>query len=137
MLKVKLSSMRKCPLHCCILKGVIPDERYPLRLHGGEDQYVGEVQVYVNGTWGAFCAGRFYFTSAKVLCRTLGFKTVETVYSINDTETPLFVDGLYCSRYSSNYDFFNCSWYWHTEAYHYCPDGNATAGVVCSDGEHL
>ena len=128
--------MRKDQLHCFILKGVIPDERYPLRLHGGENQYVGEVQVYVNGTWGAFCAGRFYFTSAKVLCRTLGFKTVEEVYSIYDTETPLLVDGLYCSRYSSNYDFFNCSWYWHTEAYHYCPDGNATVGVVCSNGEH-
>jgi len=102
-------------------------------LYGGDDQYSGEVQVYVNNTWGGFCAGGFNFTSADVLCKTLGFKTVEEVYTINTTNTPLLVDGLNCSRYSSNYDLFNCSWYWNTddEQYHYCPCGNATVGIVC------
>jgi len=128
--------MHKIKICMVILKGVVPDRRYPVRLHGGDDQYSGEVQVYVNNVWGGFCAGRVPFSSAKVICKTLGFKTVEEVYIINNTNTPLLVDGLYCSRYSSNYDVFNCSWYFHTddEVYHYCPYGNATAGIVCSDG---
>ena len=115
------------------LKGMVPDRRYPMRLHGGHDQYSGEVQVFVNNAWGGFCAGRMYFSTAKVLCKTLGFKIVEEVYIINNTNTQLLVDRLYCSPYKSNYDLFNCSWYFHTDG-DYCPYGNATAGIVCSDG---
>ena len=119
------------------LKGMIPDRRYPVRLHGGHDQYSGEVQVYVNNTWGGFCAGLISFSTAHLLCKTLGFKIMEEVYNINNTSTPLFADFLYCSgyrsRYISNYDIFNCSWFLHTDDSD-CLHGNETAGIVCSDG---
>jgi len=120
------------------LPAVVPDQRYPLRLYGGQDSYSGELQVYINGTWGAFCASNFYFSSAKVLCKTLGFKTVESNYKINatDASTPIAVDYVYC-YYGIHY-FYNCSWYLHydSETYHFCGD-NSTVGIVCSDGEHL
>ena len=114
------------------------DQRYPLRLYGGQDSYSGELQVYINGRWGGFCASSFYFSSAKVLCKTLGFKTAESNYRIYVTYTsiPIAVDYVHC--YSSIHDFYNCSWYLHhdNETYHFCGD-NSTVGVVCSDGEHL
>ena len=113
-------------------------ERLPLRLNGSEDSYSGELQVYVNDSWGSFCYGRsFYFTTAKVLCKTLGFKTAESLYRINITNAPLAVDRV-SSCYSNLDSFFNCSWTFHREDedYHYCYD-NTTVGVVCSDGERL
>ena len=113
-------------------------DRLPLRLNGSEDSYSGELQVYANGSWGSFCHGRFSFTTAKVLCKTLGFKTAESVYRINltDANAPIAVDWIYC--YSSVDSIFNCSWGFHSEddEYNYCWD-NATVGVVCSDGERL
>ena len=112
-------------------------DRYPLRLNGSQDSYSGELQVYINDSWGSFCYGSFSFTSAKVLCKTLGFKTAESAYRINTTtNTPLMVDGVYC--YSNIDSFYNCSWNFHfdDEDYHFCWD-NATVGVVCSDGERL
>ena len=112
-------------------------DRYPLRLNGSQDSYSGELQVYINNSWGSFCYGSFSFTSAKVLCKTLGFKTAESAYRINvTTNTPLSVDSVYC--YSNVDSFYNCSWYFHfdDEDYHYCWN-NATVGVVCSDGERL
>ena len=109
----------------------------PLRLNGSQDSYSGELQVYINDSWGAFCYSTFSFTSAKVLCKTLGFKTAESTYRINitDTNTPLAVDGVYC--YSSVDSFYTCSWdgiHYENESYHYCWDNN-TVGIVCSDGE--
>ena len=113
-------------------------DRYPLRLNGSEDSYSGELQVYVNGSWGSFCYGSFSFTTAKVLCKTLGFKTAESVYRINITASSalLAVDRVYC--YRALHSFYNCSWIFHTEDedYHYCYS-NITVGVVCSDGKRL
>ena len=112
-------------------------DRLPLRLNGSEDSYSGELQVYANGSWGSFCYG-FSFTTAKVLCKTLGFKTAESVYRINHTDSnaSIAVDWVYC--YSSVNYFFNCSWSFHNEdeGYNYCWS-NDTVGVVCSDGERL
>ena len=112
--------------------------QYPLRLNGSEDSYSGELQVYVNGSWGSFCYGSFSFTTAKVLCKTLGYKTAESAYRINITNSsaPIAVDRAYC--YGNVDTFYNCSWIFHREdeAYHYCYY-NATVGVVCSDGERL
>ena len=111
-------------------------DRYPLRLNGSEDSYSGELQVYINGSWGSFCYGSFSFTTAKVLCKTLGFKTAESVYRTNITTSsaPIAVDRAYC--YGNVDTFYNCSWRFHREdeAYHYCYY-NATVGVVCSDGK--
>ena len=113
-------------------------DKLPLRLNGTEDSYSGELQVYVNESWGSFCYGSFSFTTAKVLCKTLGFKTAESVYRINITtsKAPVAVDRVYC--YGRVDYFFNCSWIFHREDedYHYCYD-NSTVGVVCSDGERL
>ena len=117
-------------------------DRYPLRLNGSQNSYSGELQVYVNDSWGAFCYSGFSFTTAKLLCKTLGFKTAESTYRINitdtdtDTDTPLAVDSVYC-YYRVN-SFYNCSWNFHSddEPYHYCWS-NDTIGVVCSDGERL
>ena len=113
-------------------------DRLPLRLNGSEDSYSGELQVYLNGTWGSFCRSSFSFTTAKLVCKTLGFKTAESVYRINrtDSNAPLAVDWVYC--YGNVDSFFNCSWNFHTEDedYYYCWN-NVTVGVVCSDGERL
>ena len=118
----------------CLL--AVDRDSNPLRLNGSQDSYSGELQVYINDSWGAFCYSTFSFTSAKVLCKTLGFKTAESTYRINvtDTNTSLAVDGVYC--YSSVDSFYNCSWDLHykDESYHYCWD-NDTVGIVCSDGE--
>ena len=111
-------------------------ERYPLRLNGSQDSYSGELQVYINGSWGSFCYGSFSFTTAKTLCKTLGFKTAESAYRINitNTNTTLAVDRVYC--YSNVDSFYNCSWRFHfpNDSYHYCYSSD-TVGVVCSDGE--
>ena len=113
-------------------------DRYPLRLNGSQDSYSGELQVFVNDSWGAFCYNGFSFTTAKLVCKTLGFKTTESIYRINitDTDTPLAVDYVYC--YGRRDSFYNCSWNFHSddEPYHYCWN-NDTVGVVCSDGEHI
>ena len=118
-----------------LLKAVDRDSN-PLRLYGSQDSYSGELQVYINDSWGAFCYSTFSFTSAKVLCKTLGFKTAESTYRINvtDTNTTLAIDGVYC--YRSVDSFYNCSWdlHYEDESYHYCWD-NDTVGIVCSDGE--
>ena len=118
----------------------VDSDRPPaLRLNGSQDSYSGELQVYINDSWGSFCYGSFSFTTAKVLCKTLGFKTAESTYRINLTESaaPLAVDWVYC--YRSLDSFYNCSWTFHREdeRYHYCYDDNVTVGVVCSDGERL
>ena len=118
-------------------------DRYPLRLNGSQDSYSGELQIHVNGSWGSFCYNYFYFTTAKLVCKTLGFKVAESYYRISATNstahninTPLAVDYVYC--YTSMHSLYNCSWHFHqvNESYHYCYN-NATVGVVCSDGERL
>ena len=110
-------------------------DRLPLRLNGSEDSYSGELQVYANGSWGSFCYGSLSFSTAKVVCKTLGFKTAESVYRINHTDSsaPAAVDSVYCFR--SVDSIFNCSWYYLSEGDHCWY--NTTVGVVCSDGEHL
>jgi len=134
----RLETLKRPFDHAVILlfKGVILDQRYQLRLHGGQNQYVGEAQVYVNGTWGAFCAEtdrEFKFEDAHELCKALGFQTTEEFYRINSTKTPLLVDDLSCPRGRQIVDIFGCYWTWHVED-NSC---NVTAGVVCSDGKHF
>ena len=107
-------------------------ERYPLRLNDSQDSYSGELQVYVNGSWGAFCYSNFSDTTAKIVCKTLGFKTAESHYKIDATKTntQVAVEEVYCNR--SIQDFYNCIWKFQNNEV--CRD-DATVGVVCSNGE--
>jgi len=130
----RLETVKRPLHHVVIFAGVVPDQRYPLRLHGGQNQYVGEVQVNVNGIWGALCAGT-EGSFSQVLCKTLGFKRSEGLYRINSTNTSLLLYTVHCHPRRSTPDLYSCDWNWYTEDLYRC-SSKATLGVVCSDGKH-
>ena len=44
-----------------------------IRLHGGDTQYKGMVEIKLNGTWGTICDDSWGIEEANVICRMLNF----------------------------------------------------------------
>ena len=50
-----------------------------VRLRGGSSNFEGRVEVLYNGTWGSVCDDFWGYNNALVVCRQLGFVSVERV----------------------------------------------------------
>ena len=48
-------------------------DTFQVRLQGGSNHQNGRVEVLFNGTWGTVCDDYFGSSSARVVCRMLGY----------------------------------------------------------------
>ena len=52
-----------------------------VQLVDGRGEYMGNVQVCVNGTWGYVCDNNWGTNDATVVCRQLGYSTTSKSYA--------------------------------------------------------
>ncbi|XP_052268664.1 neurotrypsin-like [Dreissena polymorpha] len=72
-----------------------------IRLVGGRTPYSGRLEVEHGGQWGTVCDDEFTVTSAKVVCRMLGFEDT------GHWDKIVLLDSLNCNGYEE--DVANCS----------------------------
>ncbi len=73
-----------------------PDEG-TLRLVDGEDEHIGRVEVFLQGTWGTVCDDAFDDLDAEVVCRQLGFPgAVRQIQRFGGGEEPTWLDEVQC-----------------------------------------
>ena len=74
---------------------------------GGSTAYEGQVEVFINGQWGAVCSDGIGPSEAETLCQSLGYGPVKSI--INDTtfgNNTVILIGISNLRCSENYDHF-------------------------------
>ena len=94
---------------------------------------MGIVEIFYNGTWGTVCAHNFNSTSAKVICRQLGYRdqiNFNTLYG--NGSGPIWLDNVICNGYEStvaacrhsNWGINNCT-------------HNNDVGITCFDSKFI
>ena len=71
----------------------------PIRLVNGSSANEGNVEVYVNGVWGAVCDDGWDISDALVACRQLGYPSVLRVHeaaAFGNASLPFLLDDLLC-----------------------------------------
>ena len=54
-----------------------------VRLTGGSDAYIGNVEVLYNGIWGAVCSTGWNEDAGRVVCAQLGYNPYSQYFSVN------------------------------------------------------
>ena len=54
-----------------------------VRLTGGSDAYIGNVEVLYNGVWGAVCSTGWNEDAGRVVCAQLGYNPYSQYFSVN------------------------------------------------------
>ena len=89
----------KCNAALFVRKGPDKDYKYPpvteVRLSSGSK---GRLEVKYNGTWGSVCSEGWDQNDAKVVCRQLGYSTVDIVKYTGNKKGPekIWISGAQC-----------------------------------------
>ncbi|PIK36335.1 putative deleted in malignant brain tumors 1 protein-like [Apostichopus japonicus] len=71
-----------------------------IRLVGGESQYEGTLEIYLNGQWARVCIPEWTPENAKVVCRQLGYENVAQYLSYSlfgHDDLPVLLDKVLCT----------------------------------------
>ena len=111
---------------------------FSVRLAGGgnstgSEQYLGRVEVFINGQWGTVCSLGWTIEDALVVCRMLGFPSASRavnngIYGLGTG--PVWLSNLNCRGNESSLAMCQYAGLNNTGCTHL-----QDAGVVCSDGE--
>lgn len=106
------------------------------RLFNGTNQYEGQLQLFINGTWRpAVCSSNVDSFTGNRLCQLLGFKVAVRRYDYPYTGMDAIYDYALCYPNSgTSRNLSDCYTTEHT-AGQQC-DSSATLGLVCSDGQY-
>ena len=75
-----------------------------IRLTGGSTIYEGQVEVFINGEWGAVCSDGIDTKEAETLCQSLAFGPFINYTTFRgSTDIPVVISDLRCSE---NFDHF-------------------------------
>uniref|UniRef100_A0AAV2JWV1 SRCR domain-containing protein n=1 Tax=Knipowitschia caucasica TaxID=637954 RepID=A0AAV2JWV1_KNICA len=81
-----------------------PGREMTVRLVPGPSR--GRVEVKYNGVWGTVCDDNFDSVDAKVICKMLGFQSVQTTFSATPGTGKIWLDELRCT--GREVDIFTC-----------------------------
>ncbi|XP_052276945.1 deleted in malignant brain tumors 1 protein-like isoform X3 [Dreissena polymorpha] len=105
---VKYGQVQDCPSRN--YAGVLCYQKYgvDIRIMGGGNEY-GRVEISVDGVWGTVCNRYWDLNDAKVLCRSLGYKTGYPLYTGKFGPPPdkIYAANLHCN--GSEDSLRNCS----------------------------
>ncbi|XP_071804947.1 uncharacterized protein [Asterias amurensis] len=106
-----------------------------VRLSGSEPAFKGEVQVQIDGVWGAICDDNWSIEDGNVVCRQLGYKSATSVFRSEHYQEignlPILMDPI-CSGKEVNITSCKNSGWSHTDK---CP--KRRVGVECSQLGHI
>ena len=120
----------------CVAYTAQDDGMTSSRLFNGSNQYEGQLQLLVNGTWRPICSSDINSITANRVCQSAGFKVAVRVIDYPYTGVDAIYDDIYCyTNFGTNRNLSDCYTTEHT-AGQQC-NSNATLGLVCSDGEHV
>lgn len=103
------------------------------RLFNGTNQYEGQVQLLVNGTWRPVCSSDINSITGNRFCQYMGFKIAIRAFDYPYTGLDAIYDQVYCyTNFGSNRNLSDCYTTEHTVGQQ-C-DSSTTLGLVCSDG---
>lgn len=127
-------------MHVCVFCSDAPltIQNVKLQLNGGRRKGEGIVEVGIGSAWGAVCIDHWEMHAAKLICKSLGYKTALASVKNEPLRNKFaardllhFVNHFRCSGKETSID--ECDLLWETGQCQGEPD--AYAGVVCS-GEH-
>lgn len=90
----------------------------------------GRLEIYHNKAWGTVCDDYFGYSDGTVVCRQLGFLSVQSIVTSSRGTGPIWLDNLHCSGSESK--LMNCpnnGWGIHNCGHH------EDVSVGCADGK--
>ena len=105
------------------------------RLRNGTNQYEGQLQLLVNGTWRPVCYSYTDSQTGNRLCRFLGFTIAIRTFEYPYDGVDAIFDQITCfANFGSSRNLSDCYTTQHATGQQ-CST-NTTLGLVCSDGKH-
>jgi len=101
-----------------------------------QNSFYGPVEVRRYGFWGHICDSDWDDNDANVVCRMLGFKSGQAVYTYIADKEPIIMGSVNCGGGESS--IMDCSIPRFQEG-HTCTIRDTVAGVICVDtpGKHF
>ena len=105
------------------------------RLFNGTNQYEGQLQLLINGTWRPVCYSSVNSITGNRLCQSVGFTIAVRSFEYPYNEVDAIFDRITCyTNFGSNRNLSDCFTTVHP-ADQQC-DTSTTLGLVCSDGQY-
>ena len=106
------------------------------RLFNGSNQYEGQLQLLVNGTWKPICSTDVNSITANRVCQSVGFKVAVRVFDYPYSGVDAVYDDIYCTTNSGTVRNLSDCFTTDHAAGQRC-NSYTTLGFVCTDGEHV